>query len=151
MVYHRDGSERDWEKTGAVATHAVTTVDNAYHGIPGGKNVVLTMAFVENRKAWETAAQKGLDASVGITSTTTTSVGKGLLSRRFDMRKECKDDSGPFTLGVWHATKVECMRLALNLHTWHVLQNPDDFDYSLEWNDVVPGPGNKAGTSLSSS
>ena len=112
-----DGSPREWEQTGSVVTHSLTTVENLFFGIPGGKKVVLTVAFIRNRTAWQDAAQKALGGD-------------------FDISKKCVGDSGPLYWGIWNKTSVECMRLVLNEITWHVMKNADDFDYSLAWESL---------------
>lgn len=115
---HVDGRERKWEETGIVATHSLTTVENLFMGIPGGKKVVLTIAFIRNRKAWEDAAQKALG------------------QKEFNIGETCVGDSGPRYWGIYNKTSVECMRLVANEITWHVVKNADDFDYSLAWTEA---------------
>lgn len=111
-------ADKNWDNTGMVASASVRTVENKFHGIPADLKVLLTTANVWDHPGWTDVVEKSLGAD-------------------FNARKECVDDAGPFSRGVWNKTTVECARLMTNLITWHVLQNPRDFDYSLGWEEVA--------------
>ena len=121
-----DFAQRVWAETGIVGTVSLKTVSNQVRGIEEGRRVVLTVALMLPQSGWVNAVNAKLIDPKNPNDE----------KRTFNMETKCVGDTGPFNQGIWNISPVPCTRLLAHMYTWHVVQNPDDFDFQRKFDDT---------------